>query len=248
MAVARWLKAFRLHHDARQGRIAMASYLDHYEPFADRRRAGVELARRLTHLEKNRDVVVLALPRGGVPVAYEVARFLSAPLDIFLVRKLGLPGHRELAMGAIASGGVRVLNADVVNWYGVPDAMIDEVAREEQAELQRRERLYREGRSPVDLRGRTVVLIDDGLATGSTMKAAVQAVRALAPARIIVAVPVGSPETCREFAKIADEIVCARTPERFNAVGQWYRDFSQTTDDEVRQLLTATAEPATKET
>jgi predicted phosphoribosyltransferase len=233
-------------HRETESEFAMVSYLDRYEPFADRRHAGTELARRLTHLQKGHDVVVLGLPRGGVPVAYEVARALGAPLDLFLVRKLGLPGHRELAMGAIASGGVRVLNADVVNWYGVPQAMIDEVAREEQAELERRERLYREGRRPVDLRGRTVILIDDGLATGSTMKAAVQAVRAQGPARIIVAVPVGSSETCREFKDIADEIVCARTPERFSAVGQWYRDFSQTTDDEVRKLLNATAEAAAK--
>jgi predicted phosphoribosyltransferase len=214
----------------------MASYLEQ-EPYRDRRHAGVELAARLEHLKNRDDVVVLALPRGGVPVAYEVARALDAPLDIFVVRKLGLPGHRELAMGALASGGVRVLNEDVVSWYRVPQAAIDETARAEQAELERRERAYRDGRQPAELRDRTVVLIDDGLATGSTMKAAVRAVRALGPARIVVAVPVGSPDTCREFAAIADEIVCARSPQRFAAVGQFYQDFSQTTDEEVRQLL-----------
>jgi putative phosphoribosyl transferase len=213
------------------------SNLDQQERFADRRDAGAELARRLEHYAHRPDVVVLALPRGGVPVAYEVARALGAPLDVFLVRKLGLPGHRELAMGAIASGGVRVLNDDVVRWYRIPDAIIDEAAREEQAELERRERLYREGRPPVDLAGKVVLLIDDGLATGSTMKAAVEAVRAHGPARIVVAVPVGAPDTCGALRAIADEVVCARSPEHFNAVGQWYRDFSQTSDDEVRALL-----------
>jgi putative phosphoribosyl transferase len=207
------------------------------EAFANRREAGVELAGRLEHHAHRHDVVVLALPRGGVPVAYEVARALDAPLDVFIVRKLGLPGHRELAMGAIASGGVRVLNHDVVTWYRVPDVVIDEIAREEQTELERRERLYRAGRPAVELAGRVVLLIDDGLATGSSMKAAVQAVRARKPSRIVVAVPVGAPDTCREFEAIADEIVCARMPEHFNAVGLWYRDFSQTTDDEVRELL-----------
>lgn len=214
----------------------MAGYDRHQEPYRDRRHAGAELAARLRHL-KGRDVVVLALPRGGVPVGYEVARASGAPLDVFLVRKLGLPGHRELAMGAIASGGVRVLNDEVVGWYRIPESVIDAVAQEEQGELERREREYRAGRPPVALKGRTVILVDDGLATGSTMKAAVQAVRAHAPAHIIVAVPVGSPDTCQEFADIADEIVCARAPEHFAAVGQWYRDFSQTTDEEVRELL-----------
>ena len=218
------------------------SEYEHREPFANRREAGVELARHLEHFAGRKDVVVLALPRGGVPVAYEVARVLGAPLDVFLVRKLGLPGHRELAMGAIASGGVRVLNADVVSWYRIPDEIIDEAAREEQTELERRERVYREGRSAVPLNGRIVLLIDDGLATGSTMKAAVQAVRARGPVRIVVAVPVGAPDTCRELTQIADEVVCARAPERFTAVGQWYRDFAQTTDQEVRELLHETLE------
>ncbi len=224
----------------------MASDVPLQQPFGDRREAGRELAARLEHFKGRKDVVVLALPRGGVPVAYEVARALGAPLDIFLVRKLGLPGHRELAMGAIASGGVRVLNEDVVNWYRLPDHVIDEVAREEQLELERREREYRHGRAPVELRDRIALLIDDGLATGSTMKAAVQAVRAHGPSRIVVAVPVGSPDTCREFDDIADEIVCARAPEHFSAVGQWYRNFSQTTDEEVRDLLLGTSEPVSR--
>jgi putative phosphoribosyl transferase len=206
-------------------------------PFANRREAGVELASHLREYAGRNDVVVLALPRGGVPVAFEVAQALNAPLDVFLVRKLGLPGHSELAMGAIASGGVRVLNDDVVRWYGVPGRVIEAVARNEQAELERREREYRQGRPLVDLHGKTVILVDDGLATGSTMKAAVQAARRLAPAQVIVAVPVGSPSSCGELRDIADETVCARTPEPFSAVGQWYYDFSQTTDDEVRQLL-----------
>jgi putative phosphoribosyl transferase len=190
--------------------------------------------------------VVLALPRGGVPVGAEVARALGAPLDVFLVRKLGLPGHPELAMGAIASGGVRVLNEDVVSWYRIPESVIDDVAREEQTELERREREYREGRGPIDVRDRAVLLIDDGLATGSTMRAAVQAIRARGPARVVVAVPVGSPDTCRQFVDLADEIVCARTPEHFAAVGQWYRDFSQTTDEEVKALLHSASEPVSR--
>ena len=183
------------------------------------------------------DVVVLALPRGGVPVAYEVARALEAPLDVFLVRKLGLPGYGELAMGAIASGGVRVLNEDVVSWYRIPADVIEEVVRREQAELERREGAYRDGRPPIELRNRVAILVDDGLATGSTMKAAVEAVRAHAPAKVVVAVPVGAADTCQEFSELADETVCARAPARFAAVGEWYQDFSQTTDDEVRELL-----------
>ena len=214
----------------------MPFHLGRQEPFANRQQAGVELAARLEKY-KGDDVIILALPRGGVPVASEVARALNAPLDVFLVRKLGLPGHPELAMGAIASGGVQVLNADVVEWYRVPTVLIDQVARREQAELERRQVAYRGDTQSPDLRGRTVLLIDDGLATGSTMKAAVRAVRAHKPSRIVVAVPVAAPETCRELAAIADDVVCARTPEPFSAVGQWYIDFSQTTDAEVRQLL-----------
>ncbi|MQA31072.1 MAG: phosphoribosyltransferase [Luteitalea sp.] len=211
--------------------------LDTRPPFADRREAGRELAAELGEYKDRHDVLVLALPRGGVPVGYEVARALRAPLDVFLVRKLGMPGHQELAMGAIASGGIRVLNDDLVGWYRVPASVIDEVARVEQIELERREAAYREGRTPMNLRDRTALLIDDGLATGSSMKAAVQAVRRHAPARIVVAVPVGAADTCRELADLADAIVCARTPEPFSAVGLWYRDFSQTTDAEVRALL-----------
>jgi putative phosphoribosyl transferase len=207
------------------------------QPFADRREAGRALAARLRQYAGRDDVLVLALPRGGVPVAYEVAEALGAPLDLFLVRKLGTPGHEELAMGAIASGGVRVLNNDVISWYGVPPAAIDAVARAEQRELERREQAYRDGRQALLLAGRTVILVDDGLATGYTMRAAVEAVRQSKPTRVVVAVPVGSAETCQEFSVVADEIVCGRTPESFRAVGQWYRDFDQTSDDEVRQLL-----------
>jgi putative phosphoribosyl transferase len=210
-------------------------------PFANRREAGVELASKLRYYAGRHDVVVLALPRGGVPVAFEIAEALDAPLDIFLVRKLGMPGHPEYAMGAIASGGVRVLSEDIVRAYGISPAMIEAIARDEQAELERREREYRKGASLTDLRGRIVILVDDGLATGSTMRAAVQAVRQHQPARVIVAVPVGAPSTCEEFADVTDETVCARTPEPFSAVGLWYLDFSQTTDEEVRALLRAHA-------
>jgi putative phosphoribosyl transferase len=205
-------------------------------PFADRRQAGRELATHL-HEYAGRHVVVLALPRGGVPVAFEVAEALDAPLDVFVVRKLGMPGHPEFAIGAIASGGVRVLSDDVVRWYRIPDTAIEAVTQTELTELERREREYRDGRPLTQLRGRTVILVDDGLATGSTMRAAVQAVRAHEPARVVVAVPVGAPETCEQFADVADNTVCARTPEPFSAVGLWYRDFSQTSDDEVRDLL-----------
>jgi predicted phosphoribosyltransferase len=180
---------------------------------------------------------VLALPRGGVPVAFEVAEALHAPLDIFLVRKLGVPGHEELAMGAIATGGVRVLNEDVVGYLNINDEVIERVAAREQRELERRERVYRGGRAAPDVRGRTVILVDDGLATGSTMRAAAAALRLQRPARIIVAVPVAAPQTCDEFRTEVDEIVCAATPEPFRGVGLWYEDFSQTTDEEVRELL-----------
>jgi putative phosphoribosyl transferase len=212
-------------------------FRESHQPFANRREAGAELAAKLTRYRGRDDVVVLALPRGGVPVAFEVAEALDAELDIFLVRKLGMPGHREYAMGAIASGGVRVLSEDVVRAYGIPAQAIEAIAREEHAELERREREYRQGATLTSLRDRIVILVDDGLATGSTMKAAVQAVRQHQPARVIVAVPVGAPSTCDEFADVTDETVCARTPEPFSAVGLWYRDFSETTDDEVRALL-----------
>src|SRR5262245_43672343 len=187
----------------------------------------MELAERLRRF-KGQDVVVLALPRGGVPVAYEVARALDAPLDIFLVRKLGVPGHKELAMGAIASGGVRVLNNDVVNYLDIPDELVDAVTMEEQQELERRERLYRNGRPAFDVSGRTVILIDDGLATGSTMRAAIVALRKKQPAAIVVAVPVAAGESFDELRNEVDEVVCAYMPEPFYGVGLWYEDFSQT--------------------
>ena len=209
--------------------------------FRDRTEAGRLLAKKLTAYKNRPDVIVLALPRGGVPVAAEVAGALGAPLDIFLVRKLGVPGHEELAMGAIASGGVRVLNDDVVQYLRIPDRVIDEVAAEEQQELERRERLYRGDRPPLDVRGRTVILIDDGLATGSTMRAAALALHEQRPARIVVAVPVAAAATCDEFRGEVDGVVCALTPEPFYAVGLWYEDFSQTTDGEVRELLARAA-------
>ena len=205
--------------------------------FANRREAGAELASRLRHYAGRNDVVILALPRGGVPVAFQIAEELDAPLDIFLVRKLGMPGHQEYAIGAIASGGVRVLSDEVIRLYRIPDSTIEAIAAEEQQELERREREYRKGAALISLRDRVVILVDDGLATGSTMRAAVRAVRQHHPARVVVAVPVGAAETCREFADITDETICARTPEPFSAVGLWYVDFSQTTDAEVQLLL-----------
>ena len=207
--------------------------------FRDRREAGAVLARALAHYGGRDDVLVLGLPRGGVPVAHEVAQALDAPLDVFIVRKLGVPGHRELAMGAIASGGVRVLNSGVVSSLGIPEADIDAIARDETLELERREREYRGTRPPLDVKGRVVILVDDGLATGSTMAAAVKAVAARDPARIVVAVPVGAPQSCSDMEGIADEVVCPSRPPHFAAVGQFYADFGQTTDDEVRELLRA---------
>ena len=207
------------------------------QAYTDRRAAGRDLAAQLRQYARRDDVLVLALPRGGVPVAFEVASALEAPLDVFLVRKLGTPGHRELAMGAIASGGIKVLNDEVVHSLGIGADQIEAVAREEQRELERREMAYRGGRGLPSLRTRIVILVDDGLATGSTMRAAVQAVRQQEPARTIVAVPVGAPETCQELRALADEVVCTRTPTPFSAVGRWYLNFDQTTDDEVRELL-----------
>jgi putative phosphoribosyl transferase len=210
-------------------------------PFANRRQAGKKLAAKLTRYGNRSDVLVLALPRGGVPVAFEVARALQAPLDVFLVRKLGLPGHKEFAMGAIATGGVRVLNEEVTSRIHIPESTIDEVARREQKELERRERLYRGDQPAPNLQGRTVILIDDGLATGSTMRAAATALRQMRPAKIIVAVPVAAPETCEEFRSEVDEVVCAAMPEPFMAVGAWYEEFSDTSDEEVRDLLARAA-------
>lgn len=205
--------------------------------FIDRREAGRILATLLMKYANRNDVLVLALPRGGVPVAFEVAQALKAPLDVFIVRKLGVPGHDELAMGAIATGGVRVVNDDVVLSLGLGAKVIDAVAAREEKELERRECLYRGARPAPDVHGRTVIVVDDGLATGSSMRAAVAALRKQAPARIVVAVPVAAPETCEEFKTEVDEAVCAATPRMFSGVGRWYDDFSQTTDEEVHELL-----------
>jgi len=205
--------------------------------FTDRRNAGRVLARKLSAYAGHTDVIVLALPRGGVPVGYEVALALHTPLDIFIVRKLGLPGREELAIGAIASGGIRVLNNDIIRVLNVPEEVINIVARNELQELQRRERDYR-GESPApDVRDRKVILIDDGLATGASMRAAVTGVRAQHPARIIIAIPVAAPETCDAFQFEVDEMVCGMTPEPFYGLSRWYEDFSQTTDEEVRMFL-----------
>ena len=209
-------------------------------PFRDREEAGRRLSRKLAAYAGKPDVIVLALPRGGVPVGYEVARAIGAPLDVFVVRKLGVPGHEELAMGAIASGNVRVLNDDVVRALRIPPDVIARVAAEEQIELERREQLYRGGRPAADVRGRTAILVDDGLATGASMSAAVAALRQLRPKRIVVAVPVAAVSACEAFRRLVDEVVCAMTPESFQAVGIWYNDFSQTTDDEVRALMGTT--------
>jgi len=206
-------------------------------PFRDRVQAGQLLSRKLRHYADRSDVMVLALPRGGVPVAREVARALHAPLDVFLVRKLGTPGQEELAMGAIASGGIRVLNDEVVNALRVPPEVIDAVTARELRELARRERLYREGRPAPDVMARTVILVDDGLATGSTMRAAVAALRQAKPNRIVVAVPVAAVPTCRDLRGDADEVVCLQMPEPFYSVGFWYEDFSQTSDEEIREML-----------
>jgi len=205
--------------------------------FSDRREAGRRLAGKLTHYARRDDVTVLALPRGGVPVGYEVARALGVPLDVFVVRKLGVPGYEELAMGALATGGVRVLNDEIVQALAIPPHLIDAVTAKEERELLRRERLYRGGRPPLKVKGRTIILVDDGLATGSTMSAAIKALRDGHPTRIVVAIPVGSPETCEVMRAIADEIVCVATPQPLLGVGRWYEDFSQTSDEEVRTLL-----------
>jgi putative phosphoribosyl transferase len=206
-------------------------------PFRDRFEAGRQLARRLEQYARRADVLVLGLPRGGVPVAFEVARALGAPLDVFLVRKLGAPGHEELAMGAVASGGVRVLNRDVVDALLVPERVIEELAAQELRELERRERTYRGDCPTPDVRDKTIILVDDGLATGSTMRAAAQAVRQQGPGRLVVAVPVAPPETCDALASELDEVVCLATPDPFYGVGLWYEDFSPTSDGQVRELL-----------
>jgi predicted phosphoribosyltransferase len=218
--------------------------------FDDRREAGQYLGEKLAEARyaHRDDVIVLALPRGGVPVAYEVARRLGAPLDVFIVRKLGVPGHEELAMGAIASGGVVVLNDPVLRYQRIGRDQLERVAREEMAELVRRERLYRGDRPPPRLEGKTVILVDDGLATGASMRAAAEAVKKHNPAKVVVAVPVAAPETCQEFREEVDDVICVLTPQPFASVGLWYEDFSQTTDDEVRELLVRAAHEHAHET
>jgi predicted phosphoribosyltransferase len=211
--------------------------------FRDRNEAGRLLANRLAAFQGRPDVLVLALPRGGVPVAAEVARALDAPLDIFLVRKLGLPGQEELAMGAIASGGVRVVNEEVVQSLDVPDEVIEAAVADAQRELERRERLYRDGRATANVRARIVILVDDGLATGSTMRAAIAALRRRGPDMIIVAVPVGAVSTCEELRALADGVVCLMTPDPLYAVGVWYEDFTQVTDEDVRRILSHGSTP-----
>lgn len=210
-----------------------------YERFADRRAAGRKLAAALSAYAGRDDLLVLGLPRGGVPVAYEVATALHAPLDVWLVRKLGVPGHEELALGAIADGGARVLNAEIIVELGITPEDIDRVTALEQRELARRHTLYRGERPPPDVRGKTVILVDDGLATGSTMQAAIASVRAQEPRAVVVAVPVAPPVVRAEFAGLVDDFVCLLMPDPFRAVGLWYEDFSPTEDDEVRALLAA---------
>ncbi len=205
--------------------------------FKDRPDAGRLLATRLRRYAGRTDVIVLGLPRGGIPVAFEVARALRAPLDAFVVRKLGAPGQVELAMGAIAAGGVRAMNEDVIRDLAIPPEVVEATAAVEAREVERREALYRPGRPPIDAAGRIAILVDDGLATGATMRAAARALRRLSPARIVVAVPIASPESCAALRGEADEVICALTPEPFYAVGLWYHDFSQTPDEEVRTLL-----------
>jgi putative phosphoribosyl transferase len=213
--------------------------------FRERRHAGEILARGLLSYVGRRDVLVLGLPRGGVPVAYEVARALNAPLDVFIVRKLGAPGQPELAIGAIASGGVRVLNTEIVRMLGISNYEIEQLTAQEREELDRRERMYRGELSAMDVADKIIIVVDDGLATGSTMRAAAAALRSAKPAKIVVAVPVAARVTCDVVQADVDEVVCAATPEPFFAVGQWYEQFTQTTDDEVRELLTAANQPST---
>lgn len=214
--------------------------------FPNRRDAGKRLAELVRTGVPDLDVVILGLPRGGIPVAYEVAEALHAPLDVLVVRKLGVPGEEELALGAIASGGVRVLNRDLIKTLGVPQEAIESVTAREIAELERRERVYREGRPPVDVTQRTVVLVDDGLATGATMLAACRAMRARSAAQVIVAVPVAAKETVSRFRNEADRIVCLATPGEFVSVGRWYEDFSPTSDEEVSRLLQESISARTK--
>ena len=213
--------------------------------YRDRNHAGRVLAKELQGYAGRPDVLVLGLPRGGVPVAYEVARALGVPMDVFIVRKLGAPGQPELAVGAIASGGVRVLNSDIVRVLGISERQIEELTAHEQQEIEKRERLYRGDRPPIAVSGLTVILVDDGLATGSTMRAAAAALRHANPAKIVVAVPLAAEATCEVIAAEVDQVVCAATPAPFYAVGQWYEQFTQTTDEEVRELLASANQPPT---
>ncbi len=210
--------------------------------FEDRFHAGRILAHQLERYRSLPDLLVLGLPRGGVPVAFEVAKALAAPLDVFVVRKLGVPGHEELAMGALASGNVQVLNHDVLDQLSIPSAVVSGVAQQEQAELERREHLYRGQRPPLRCAKRSIILVDDGLATGATMRAAITALREQQPARLIVAVPVGAPEVCAMLRPSVDELICAATPQPLRAVGLWYANFGQTSDSEVAELLRASQE------
>lgn len=205
--------------------------------FHNRADAGQQLAGHLLEYANRGDVTVLALPRGGVPVAREVSARLAAPLDVLVVRKLGVPGHPELAMGAIATGGLLVVSDDLIRDLGIPRAIVEQVAVRERVELERREAMYRGGRQPVAIQDRTVILVDDGLATGASMRAAILAARQQRPAAVVVAAPVGAPESCEDLRQVADRVVCPLTPEPFSAVGLWYEDFSQVTDEEVRRLL-----------
>jgi len=214
-----------------------------HETFTNRTEAGRKLAWRLRKYADRDDVIVLGVPRGGVPVAFEVATALRAPLDVFVIRKLGVPGHQELAFGAIGSGGIRVLDRDIVEGWGITGLDIDRVTRAEKQELERRERAYRGGRPPLDLKGMIAILVDDGIATGSSMRAAIRALRQLKPARIVIAVPVAAPRTCNHLAFEADELVCLDMPEPFYGVGQFYGDFSEVSDDEVNALLDRASRP-----
>lgn len=214
--------------------------------FADRVDAGHRLAGKLGAYAKRKDVIVLGIPRGGVPVAFEIAKSLDAPLDVFLSRKLGVPGQEELAFGAVATGGVRVLDREIIDAVGLREKEIEQITEKVKKELERRERVYRGARLPLNLAGRTVLLIDDGIATGSSMRAAIRALRELKPASIVVAVPVAPLSTCNRLRMEVDELVCVHTPELFYAIGQFYEDFSQVTDEEVRDLLQRAAQPLQK--
>lgn len=205
--------------------------------FADRIEAGQALAERLSYLAGTPNLIILALPRGGVPLGFEIAKALHAPLDIFLVRKLGAPGHKEFAMGALAENGVRFIDRQTIHELGISEAVIEQITSEEQQELERRQQLYRGQKPPLEIAGRIVIIVDDGLATGSTMKAAIQAIRKQHPQKILVAVPVGAADTCKELKQLADEVICLMTPEPFYAVGLWYRSFPQLSDADVITLL-----------